>query len=244
MGSLPTLVNKLKEINNNNLIDVFIPSHNKKIKFLPLSVKQQKDIIKSGVEGTTSVIVLNNIFNDIITKNSTEKKIYNILDRCAIILALRVDAFGSKFTNNSSIYDLSKIIKTELKQPDTTKVNYTYKDIINITLEVPTIEQDTAINTYLLDMFKKNEDTPLSEAIGSIYIYEILKYLTEVTVDDTEINFSALNSISTKISVLENLPAGILTDLIKFVQTFRDIESNYLTVDEFTLPLDARIFTQ
>ena len=244
MGSMPTLVNKLKEINSNNLVDVFVPSLNKKVKFTPLSVKQQKDIIKTGLEGTTAVIMLNNIFNDIMVKNSTEKKTLNIIDRSAVILALRVDAFGSKYTSDGNTYDLGKILKKQLEIPAETKIKYTYKDIINITLDIPTIDQDTSINTYLLDMFKKNEDTPISDAIGSIYIYEILKYFSEITVDDTEINFSTLNSISTKISVLENLPAGILTDLIKFVQSYRDIETNYLTLDEFTLPLDARIFTQ
>ena len=63
--SVGNILNKLKEINNSNLVSVYVPSAQKQMSFTPLSVKQQKDLIKSGLDGALAGVTISNIINDI-----------------------------------------------------------------------------------------------------------------------------------------------------------------------------------
>jgi hypothetical protein len=75
--SVNSILSKLKDYNNTNLVTIYVPSADKEMQFRPLSVKQQKDLIKSGLDGTLGGITISNIIGDIILTNSVEK--YNFL---------------------------------------------------------------------------------------------------------------------------------------------------------------------
>ena len=59
--SVTNILSKLKELNDANLVSVYVPSAKKEMKFRPLSIKQQKDLIKSGLDGNLSGITLSNV---------------------------------------------------------------------------------------------------------------------------------------------------------------------------------------
>ena len=64
--SVTSILSKLKEINESDLINVHIPSANKNMTFKSISVKQQKDLIKSGMDGALAGITISNVINQII----------------------------------------------------------------------------------------------------------------------------------------------------------------------------------
>ena len=110
MSNINTFLTKIQTLNKENIIDVDVPSLSGTVKFLPLSVKQQKDLIKSSLDGSLAGIYINNTINNIILENNIDKHQLLVIDKLPIIVALRVQAFGSTYQVNEQDVELSIIL--------------------------------------------------------------------------------------------------------------------------------------
>lgn len=246
--SVVNILNKLKEINNANLVSVYVPSAKKELSFRPLSVKQQKDLIKSGLDGIISGITISNVINDIILENSVEKHEFVITDKFPVILSLRRQSFGNIFVikeeDKEVTYDLDEILKKKLK--------FTYDDKVIIKMEgtdimayldLVSLSDDIKINIAQIEKFKKSKDEQLSDTVGSLFIYEIVKFVTKIQIKDEELDLTTL-SIKDRINVIESIPATLNNRILEYIQKFRTEETDYVTTSSGVLPIDSRLFTK
>jgi hypothetical protein len=247
--SVGNILSKLKEFNNSNLVSVYIPSAKRELSFRPLSVKQQKDLIKSGLDGILAGITISNTINSIILENCTEKYKFLVTDKIPVILALRRQSFGSIFTvkdeEKETIFDLDEILKNDLKySTDETawEIQFNGEDF-SVFSEIVSLEDDIKINEFQLDKLKKLKDEQLSETVGSLFIYEILKFVSKIQMDKDVLELNTL-PIKDRLNVIENVPATINNNVLQYVQLFRKEESDYITVNGNVLPIDARLFSK
>jgi hypothetical protein len=244
--SVSNILNKLKEINNANLVSVYVPSAKKELSFRPLSVRQQKDLIKSGLDGVISGITISNVINDIILENCTEKHEFLITDKFPVILSLRKQSFGSIFVvkeeEKEITFDLDKILKKKLKFTYDPKVVIKMDDVLAY-LDLVTLSDDTKINLAQIEKFKKTKDEQLSETVGSLFIYEIVKFLTKIQIKEDELDLTSL-PIKDRISVIESIPATLNNKILDYIQKFRTEELEYVTTSSGVLPIDSRLFTK
>jgi hypothetical protein len=246
--SVNSILSKLNQINESNLVSVYVPSAKKRMTFKPLSVKQQKDLIKSGLDGVLAGIVISNVINQIIIDNSTEKYDFLVTDKVPVIVALRKQSFGSVYVakqENSEVnYDLDVILSNDLLYTNTEKTELSFGEgKLMVTLSVLSLEEDTKINSFQLDKLKKSKEEDVSETVGSLFVYEILKFISKVSVNSEELDMKQL-TIKDRLSVVENLPAIANNDVLNYIQTFRKEEMDYITVDGNTLSIDARLFSK
>jgi len=246
--SVTSILSKLNQINESNLISVYVPSAKKEMKFKPISVRQQKDLIKSGLDGILSGIIISNVINQVITDNSTEKYDFLVVDKIPVILSLRKQSFGSEFVSkqdqNETRYDLDLILSKDLSYTNIGKTQLSLDNVdITVTLDVLTLEEDTKINNFQLDKLKKGKEEDISETVGSLFIYEILKFITKLEVNKEEVDMKAY-SIKDRLSVVENIPAELNNKILEYIQGFRKEEMDYITVDGNTLSIDARLFSK
>jgi hypothetical protein len=246
--SVTSILSKLKEINESDLIDVHIPSANKNMTFKSISVKQQKDLIKSGMDGALAGITISNVINQIITDNSTEKYDFLVVDKIPIILSLRNKSFGSVFTlkndDKNVTFNLNSILKNKLQFSNIEKTEIkSEENKISVELSVISLEEDTKINAFQLEKLKKNKDEDLSETVGSLFVYEILKFISKITVGSDEIIMKDFQ-IKDRLTIVENLPASVNNEILEYIQSFRKEEMEYITVNGETLPIDARLFSK
>jgi hypothetical protein len=247
--SVSNILSKLKELNDANLVSVYVPSARKEMKFRPLSVKQQKDLIKSGLDGNLSGITLSNVINQIVLDNATEKHTYLVTDRFPVILSLRIQAFGSEF----SITENEKKITFDLKDIVSRKLSFTfpekasldlYKTDLSAEVDVIALETDIKVNEFQLDKLKKNKESDnIGDTIGSLFIYEIVKFVTKIIIGKEEIDLASA-PIKDRLSVIENIPATLNNKILDYIQKFRKEENEYITIDGNTLPVDARLFSK
>lgn len=246
--SINNILSKLKDINNSNLVSVYVPSADKFMNFRPLSVKQQKDLIKSGLDGALAGVTISNIISDIIISNSVEKYNFLVTDKFPILLSLRRQSFGNLFKYKEDekeiVVDLDKILEKQLK--------YSYKPSADVSLDetdviasvdVVGLEEDIRINNVQLEKLKKNKDEDLSEMVGSLFIYEIVKFITKITVNNEELDLTKL-PIKDRLTVVENIPATLNNSILSYIQQFRKEETEYITVDGVVMPIDARLFAK
>lgn len=247
--SVTNILSKLKEINNLNLVSVFVPSAKKEISFKPLSAKQQKDLIKTGLDGNLSGITLGNTINQIILDNSTEKYQFLVTDRYPIIVSLRKQAFGSEFVlkddDKKTVFDLDVLLKRELCFSLEDKISIGLEDANLIAdLDIVTLEDDIKINNFQIDKLKKNkENENIGDTVGSLFIYEILKFVTKIKVNNDEVDMKSL-PIKDRLTIIESIPVTLNNMVLDYIQQFRKEETDYITIDGEIMPLDARFFSK
>jgi len=247
--SVSNILSKLKELNDANLVSVYVPSAKKEMTFRPLSVKQQKDLIKSGLDGNLSGITLSNVINQIILDNATEKHTYLVTDRFPVILSLRIQAFGSEFVvtenDKKTVFNLKDIVSKELtfSFPEKVTLNLDKTDL-SAEIDVIGLETDIKVNEFQLDKLKKNKESDnIGDTIGSLFIYEIVKFVTKIIVGKEEIDLDSA-PIKDRLTVIENVPATLNNKILDYIQQFRKEENEYITVNGNTLPIDARLFSK
>jgi len=244
--STGNLISRLKEISNSTKINVYVPSAGKEMAFKQLSVKQQKDLMKTGLDGQLSGLTISGIIKNVIVENSLEQ--YNFLstDKVPIILALRVHSFGNEYTfsdgEKENVVDLSKITSKKLSFKSDTNIEIEdSENELTVSLEVPTLEEDDKFNTYIYSDLKKKKDVELSDTVGIVYVGEIAKFLKKIVLGSTELEVVTL-PIKERIAIVESLPVTFNNKILKFIESLRKEEIDYSTVDSIPVSIDARLF--
>jgi hypothetical protein len=223
-------------------VSISLPSKKQEIKARSLNLKQQKEIIASSADGIAGVIAFTRILNDIIL-DATGDSTLKIYDRAPIAVALRGNALGAKyqFSPQESI-DLNKILdnykgyKHEIKDTATVEHNG-----IKVALTIPTLAEENIIIKRLEEEIKRNGDNNNTKNLGSIYLYEIIKFVTTVTLEDIVIDYTSLKT-QQKIEIIENLPLALNKKIINFIEELRKIERDLLTVDDVVVEIDVDFF--
>ena len=246
--SVSSILSKLNELNNSNLVSIHVPSAKKEMNFKPLSVRQQKDLIKSGLDGALAGITISNIIGEIVLDNAVDKYDFLVTDKLPILLALRKQAFGNIFIlkegDEEIEFNLDDILKNEL--------NYSFDNQVEIKLansdviahvDVIKIRDDIKINEYQLEKLKKNKDEAISETVGSMFIYEIIKFITKILIGTEELDLTTL-PIKDRLTVIESVPVTLNNSILEYIQKFRKEEAEYVTIKDKVLPIDARLFAK
>jgi len=230
---------KLASLKND--FKVYVPSLKKEVVAKPITLKQQKDIISTSINGVLGALQFAETINNVILSN-VEGDDFFAFDRIPIILGLRAHSLGDKVkADNGEIVSLSPCLlkaKTPTKFKLTSKVSI---DDIKIDLRMPTLtEENKIIKKAILDI-DKFKDENLSKAMGLIYIFELIKHIDSVTVDDQTVVFNDLKVID-RLKIVEELPLELYEKITTFLQKFSEFDKSILSVDESTITLDTTLF--
>jgi len=233
--NVSSFLNKLDKLNDVT-IEVFVPSLKKKVPTKPLNLKQQKDLISSALDGLKGTLDFNRTLNKIIIENSglSDLKIY---DKLPFIVALRKHALGNKVgkIELQGVLNNIKNIPLNVKNESTIK-----QDTLKLTLKIPTLrEENMLLNKCEQEI--NTEQELLKEGIGKLYIYEILKHIDTIQVDDDVIDLDDIR-IHERVKLVEKLPLSVYSKISDFIETINKYNTDILTVDETELAIDAEFF--
>lgn len=238
------ILSKLNEINLEDVVRVFVPSLQREVSFKPLSLQQQKEILKAGISSELfNILEFNAIFNSIIEQNSLERITFKVIDRSVIAIAFR-----NKFTSQPLDLDEKKI---DTKILEERKINFSIDAFNDIVVEegllkikacAPQLGFDQAITKLQLAKIKKTENIDVATFISEMYVYEILKYIKSIHIGELDQDLTLL-SIEDRMKIIEQIPASLITKLNNIIsKQFKTPEDEYLTIDGTKLALDARLF--
>ena len=241
MSNSPTsdFLEKLSSLKND--FKVYVPSLKKEVVARPITLKQQKDIISTTVNGVLGALQFTETINNVIIDNVDGDKFFSF-DRVPIIVGLRAHSLGDKVrAENEQIVSLSsslKQAKTPVKFKLTDKVSI---DSIKIDLRIPTlVEENQIIKKCILEIDKLKSES-LSEAMGLIYIFELIKHIDSVTVDEQTLIFNDLKIID-RVKIVEQLPLELYEKITIFLQECSEFDKSMLSVEDTTITLDATFF--
>lgn len=250
------LLQKLQELGQKT-IDVYVPSQKKLVKFKPLNIKQQKDVIKASLDKNIPGVSFNQVLNSIISTNLIDQNFQPLVsDRPSIAIALRKDIFGTKIKNaiktadlndESGEFDIENIVNLNhpLDLPPNKTINV---GTLSVGIKIPTLSDDNKVNKEIqknLSHLVDKENT-LKEVIGELFVYEIAKFVDFIEVAGVErVNFQDL-TVPSQIKLLENLTADVNKQIMDYIEEVRVFEKKYLSFTqnntEYIINLDAAFF--
>jgi hypothetical protein len=224
--NVKSFLEKISELETEKLkVDVI--STGKQIECAPLTFKQQKEIIATITEGIVGALRFQKVINDAILENTSNKAL-TIVDKILIAVQLRANSVGTVVKFDGEPHDILSDVIEKLKsvKPVTSK---SIKGVINVDLEIPTLVAENQIITTCVDTLKKDSDKDVGKSVGDIYTFEIVKYIKSIAIGEDAIDFTNL-SIRDRIKVVNNLPLTLNKEITTFIQAFKTLENDALTV--------------
>jgi len=216
-----------------------LPSLQESVNLKVLNLKQQKDIISCIADGVAGLISFNRILNDIITTSSNNNDLL-VIDRAPAIITLRANAHGSTYTSEGNEINLNDILqKFNTYKPSLTSAEFTHAGVV-AKVKVPTLSYENSITSKLEQEVKKNGDDN-TKNLGSIYVYEIIKYVESVQYNDIVINLYDI-SVKDKVAILEGLPLSLNKHIINFIETLKKEEKDVMTLNGVTVEITPGFF--
>lgn len=254
-NNFKNLLSSIDALNDKSSVNVYVPSIDKEIPFAPMSVKQQKDLMSSGVDTNVENLSFMNMINTIIKDNCKHPGVKVLLcDKPIVILQLRLNAVGSdlKIEHEQQTYsiDLKEHIDDILNRYKITSKTFEVEhDTIKITGRIPDIDIDTKYNHVFTNTVKKDNKTKvkITDIVGNIYVSELVKYIDTVSIEDNHVSLEDGVSPGDMIKIFESLPLQVSNKLANEVKKMREYENNCLnpqgTPAEASISIDAGLFT-
>ena len=249
------LLSSIDALNESASAAVFVPSVGQEVQFSPMSVKQQKQILSSGVDNEVENLSFMNALNDIIITNCRDKKIKILTcDKPMVVLQLRKQAVGNKLvvTENDQDYtiNLDEHIESCKRMKGITKKTFEVNhDTITITGKIPTLTIDTQYNKHFTQAVKKATKTKvkITDIIGDIYVSELVKYIDTITIGEISVSSGEELSPANAVQLFESLPLQVSNKLAEEVKKLREFENDCLASsvlpDDVNISIDAGLFT-
>jgi hypothetical protein len=224
--------------------------------FKALNIKQQKDLLKTALDGIMAPVSFFTTANEIIIENQVVKKDLFVIDRPLILLNLRKLSVGNELKVTVKEETVTLSISDLINAANNVNIDIKSfsKDIshgnITISTKIPTLNEDTKINVQLKKLFDKIKDEDkLKEIIGELFVVELLKFIKCIKFNNEGsscvIEFSEL-SLEQKIKAFETLPMSLNYEFVKFVTEIRNIENSIFNTvvngEKVTIPQDSSFF--
>ena len=210
-----------------------------KVVISPLSFKQQKILVTSGLDGIIGVMSFIKNLNDILLYNSGEGDL-KIYDRIPLILALRKELSSKMIVKDEVEIDVDNLISKFNKFPYEEAVSIE-GDGFQIKLQIPTLTQENRFLSTCVEDLKKLDNDNMGKSISMILSYEIPKFVDCIEFGENSIKIGEL-SIGDRNKIMDNLPATITNQITDFILKVRSYDDDLLTYDGTTIDIDYSFF--
>lgn len=261
------VLNDLKQKNSERVLNIWIPSLTRGVKFKHLTLNQQKQLIKSSVrENLLKLDFSRNIYS-ILQDNiiDTDVKIddLNIIDMICIGLAYRSADIGNDygFYIDDKLFpvDLAKIVEKSrtIDYKSALKTEQIVSDNYHVTIKVPSINVDRQMNQHLFEKYKNIPDDTesIKDMLADVYICEAAKYITEMDIvsdgdnpDSPPVHVDFIDfTAAQRLQIVEQIPLTVLNQLVSVSDKVQAIESQLLDVnlgdETATIEINSAFFT-
>jgi len=238
MSNVKSFIDELKQLSDSDCFKVFVPSISKLVNFKAFSIKQQKDLMKSILDGVEGTVSMYKVFNEIIFENSLEDIDFTIYDRNKILVDLRKQCISEVIKIEDRDYSLNDLADFDFTFDK--EKEYIYKGITAM-IKLPSLREDTTITEKSIVEFGKfaSEDKKIGNSLSILLVYELMKFIDTLKIEDTVINFGEISAYDRK-SIIDNLPLKLINDILEYIADFKEFEQSLFTFSDGTkLVIDA-----
>ena len=226
MDKYNSVLSHLKQIKEETVISCFVPSFAREMKFKPMSVAQQQNLIKNiSNEMTGSLKILNSI-NDLVQTNCTEDVDLCVVDRESILLQYRMHDFSISEEEHSKIAEAIDAIK-QINSLETEKTLQAYG--ITINCRAPSLRYDSIINAAAIKAIESSNSKQQQDIIPLIFTYQIIKYISSINIsNDVNVSFEDAKDLPNLITIVDNIPVDLNNGVIAFANSIQTLFAQVL----------------
>lgn len=219
MNKFDAIFKDLEAINNESIVDIYVPMAKKTKKFRPISVLQQKKIIGNIGNNPLDNIRIINALNSIITDNCCDDISNDIstFDREFILLNLKAQEEETKH-QIQEINAFTKTIDVEKVQHATV----TFGEAITVEMQLPDLQRDSDINNWFINS-NKNVSRGASELASDYFVLEIVKHIKKLTIRNESVCFDDVADIGSYVKIAEQMPTSVNNAVAKFITKAKDV---------------------
>ena len=242
------VLDKIKKINELSNKEIRCVDFSGQIR--QITVKQQKDLIKSAVDSPITKFLFNittsKILKENLILNNGNVDELTIFSKVYALCHIRKNTFGhfyyrKKEGEATEEIDLDKLV---FYRPEISLTGiYDYNNI-TVFCKIPTVGSELSI---LESVYDKNEsiDVRTSEDIrnilSTVYMVELLKCVDDVSIDGESIDFKSY-SVADRFKIIESFNAELNDNIIKFSTEYKTNIDNYIKYNDKPFEIDASFF--
>lgn len=245
----------LKEIDKTTAFTVYIPSLKREVKFKQLNTQQFKQILKTVIDSplhNTQFIIT---FNSLVKENCLEDidiEKLTVLDKLLIFYKTRIESLSPEYVFDIGAINLKDRYNEFIENFEDVQSKDLVYDNYTITCGIPTISTENKLEKELHQNIDINIETPeeFRAVLGDTFINEITKFIKTLKINNEAIDFENLE-FKTRIKIVEQLPTTIISDVLSYIESYRET-TNFLTtfniqtadqdIQQREIPLDASFF--
>lgn len=267
--NITNVLNYLKDLTMAASFKVLIPSLQKEATFKQLNTEQLKQILETVTDNATFNINFNTTFLKILKDNliSTDINIddLNIYDVQYIALHTRLNGLSETYTAYFSEEEIEEYNLTDVKYEVNLRRLLDNKIInnipseeviegqINVTCHTPTVQDENEYLKFFNDVIKTSILKDIQKIVGDIFIYEIVKSIKSVRINNEIIDFKSLD-FDKKIEIVNQFPTTLTSKIITYIEKYKSalydlyvveiettVEGNKIILQK-QLPYSANLF--
>ena len=236
------LVNKIKGLREVDKIQVELLSTKEEVTLYPLSVGQQKELMKHSIDGPIGAVSILKELNDIIFQNIASKGTSPlVIDKYPMLLRMRTSSLGNKITISGKTYDISDL-PTNIKFNNKELSSSVSYGGITVNVSTPTLEKDNMFMDKAIQHIKSVTTNANKEMITTLFTFEIAKFVDNIVFDGEQLIFADL-PIGDCIEVINNLPLKLNQQILSYINKIREKENKLITFsDGVIIPINTLFF--
>ena len=245
------VLKQLETLNQQASIDIFIPSLKRNVKFKNLTLKQQKNLLKSSIDESLTKLSFSVNFYQIIKENINEPiniDSFYSFDKLSIAVSLRANGLDREYKEKDKTYNLEDLINNIPNIAITPDLLEGVIDVegMQIVVSAPTLKVDRDLSSYAVGKIANLTASDIKTIISELFILEVLKFIKSITIKtgDTE-NIIEMNAIRNdeKVALAEKLPSHVTNKILDFIKKYRQLENNLTKLDDINVEVDGSFFT-
>jgi hypothetical protein len=209
------------------------------VELRPLSFKQQKLLITSGLNGVAGVLSFLKILNDILIENTGDNDL-KVYHKIPLVLHLKNAISNVDLVRNDTVIKMEDIINNikPFNHKDTAVVE---GNGFFINLKIPTLKDENKIISACIEEIRKTTVDDISKNVSLIMSYELPKFIESITFGTETLIFKDL-TMNERSKIIDNLPADVTANISNFISIVRQYEEDIMTVDGITVDIDSSFF--
>lgn len=236
MSNIDSVILQLNNISDSLAVDCPIVSTKSTVKFKPLSVTQQKQLIKNATGLALDTIKISNIINKIIIDNAEKSTQFNVIDKEGILLAMKLQGVQS----NEEQQNMNKVLSQLQTLDAETSLSKTIEQHgIELQLLSPSLQRDSAINSEFIEQFKDKQLTN-TDIISQYYVYDIIKYIYQFKLGKETVSFAETSNAKDYAAIVHHLPASLVGLVADFAADSKQMINKVF--QEHNVPLQSAAF--
>jgi hypothetical protein len=236
MSNIDSVILQLNNISDSLAVDCPIVSAKSTVKFKPLSVTQQKQLIKNATGLALDTIKISNIINKIIIDNAENATQFNVIDKEGILLAMKLQSVQSGDEQQNMNKVLQQLQTLDAQSALTKTIE---QHSIELQLLSPSLQRDSAINSEFIEQFKDKQLTN-TDIISQYYVYDIIKYIHQFKLGKETVSFTETSNAKDYAAIVHHLPASLVGLVADFAADSKQMINKVF--QEHNVPLQSAAF--